>query len=120
MAPKAAPESSERVNLENANAGASFSLRQGNGAESHDCCCINIYINNNVQGVNNSALCDSEVNMRDPGVHLFFGDVKLGKRSQRAARKKKSKGSTSSSHNLGPLFAFIISVLLLLSISSVV
>lgn len=32
--------------------------------------CINIYVNNNVQGVNNSILLGSKVTMRDPGVHL--------------------------------------------------
>ncbi|GMN50421.1 hypothetical protein TIFTF001_019584 [Ficus carica] len=120
MAPEVIPESSERINLEGRNTGASFSLSRGNGAGSHDCCCINIYINNNVQGANNSVLCESEVKMRDPGVHLFFGDIKLGKRSLVKKRKKKNKkGSTSSAYNLGSVFGFVISILLLLSLVNV-
>lgn len=119
MAPEAGLESSERINLEGENAGASFSLHRGNGSESHDCCCINIYINNNVQGANNSVLYGSEVQMRDPGVHLFFGDVKLGKRAKRTNKKRKNKASTSNSR-VGSLFAIVISILLLLSLVGVV
>lgn len=120
MAPEVIPESSERIKLEGINAGASFSLHQGNGAAPHDCCCINIYINNNIQGANNSLLCESEVNMRDPGVHLFFGDIKMGKRSLGTKRKRKKNRSTSSAYNLGSLFAFVFSILLLLSLFHVV
>ena len=34
------------------------------------CCCINIYVNNNVQGVTNSVLFGSSVAMRDPGARV--------------------------------------------------
>ena len=120
MAPEAGHEFSESINLEGKNAGASFSLHRGNKAESHDCCCINIYINNNIQGVNSSVLYGSEVQMRDPGVHLFFGDVKLGKKSKRTNKKRENKVSASSTSNVGSLFAFVISILLLLSLVSLV
>ena len=42
----------------------------------HRCCscggrhCVNIYVNNNVQGVPNSALLGSKVVMRDPGARV--------------------------------------------------
>lgn len=48
---------------------------------SHECegklqnCCINIYVNSNIQGVNNSTLNGSEVKMGSPGVCFFFGDM---------------------------------------------
>ncbi|PON31494.1 Transmembrane protein [Trema orientale] len=120
MAPEASPESFERINLEGKNSGASFSLHRGDRSESHDCCCINIYINNNVQGANNSVLYGSEVQMRDPGVHLFFGDVKLGTKTKRTNKKRKNKRSTTSTTNVGSLFAFVISILLLLSLFSLI
>ena len=42
----------------------------------HRCCscggrhCVNIYVNNNVQGVTNSVLLGSKVVMRDPGARV--------------------------------------------------
>ncbi|XP_062077537.1 uncharacterized protein LOC133782053 [Humulus lupulus] len=115
------PEFSERINLEGKNTGARFSLSRGDGSESHECCCINIYINSNIQGATNSLLSDSKVEMRDPGVHLFFDGVKLGKKSKRANNKRKVQGSTSStSYNVVPLFAFIVSILLLFSMVRII
>lgn len=116
-------QDSERINLEGKNTGATFLLRRGTGGESHDCCCINIYINNNIQGANNSILHGSEMKMRDPGVCIFFGDVKLGKRSLRSNRKtKKNKASKPSSAKLESfvmlLFVFT-SILLLVSLLSI-
>ncbi|KAJ0113265.1 hypothetical protein Patl1_01687 [Pistacia atlantica] len=66
-----------RVNLEGTNIGAAMFARRGTTAEPQDCCRIKIYVNNNVQGVNNSVLLGSEVKMRDPGVCLYFGDIKF-------------------------------------------
>ncbi|PON44389.1 Transmembrane protein [Parasponia andersonii] len=120
MAPESSPESFERINLQGKNSGASFSLHRGDGSDSHDCCCINIYINNNVEGATNSVLYESEVQMRDPGVHLFFGDVKLGTKSKRTNKKRKNKTSRSSTTNVGSLFAFVISILFLLSLFSII
>ncbi|PQQ17548.1 uncharacterized protein Pyn_26199 [Prunus yedoensis var. nudiflora] len=81
----------ERINLEGKSTGAAFFIRPGTGAETHSghCCCINIYINSNVQGANNSFLDGSCVKMKDPGVHLFFGDVKLGKSFRRNKMKER-------------------------------
>ncbi|KAG6662850.1 hypothetical protein CIPAW_03G271500 [Carya illinoinensis] len=83
MAPEAMHSSFEHVNLKGRNIGAAMFMPNGDTrGESHDCCCINIYINNNIQGVNNSILHGSEVKLRDPGVSLFFGDVKLDRGSK--------------------------------------
>lgn len=111
----------EHINLEGKNTGAAFVIRPGSEAESHThhCCCINIYINNNVQGANNSLLHGSFVKMRDPGVHLFFRDIKLGKSLRINKRRRKKKESPSSSEpGTFPivLFAIFIPFLLLLSI----
>ena len=127
MEPNADHDFFERINLEGKNTGASFSIRPGIGAEPHssDCCCINIYINNNVQGANSSVLHGSCVKMKDPGVYLFFGDVKFGKsfllRTNRVKRKrkKKRKETLSGSKQLGfwPTFLFVfIPFLYLLSL----
>ncbi|KAJ0051687.1 hypothetical protein Pint_01648 [Pistacia integerrima] len=80
MPPERCYGSFSRVNLEGTNIGAAMFARRGTTAESQDCCCINIYVNNNVQGVNNSVLLGSEVRMRDPGVCLYFGDIKFDRR----------------------------------------
>ncbi|KAM7262556.1 hypothetical protein ACFE04_000239 [Oxalis oulophora] len=76
----------EHVNMKGRNVGASMYIRQRSGVCSaerlpndQECCCINIYVNNNIQGVNNSILFGSQVRMRDPGVSLYFGDMKLHK-----------------------------------------
>ncbi|KAL0907574.1 hypothetical protein M5K25_021991 [Dendrobium thyrsiflorum] len=37
------------------------------------CCCINIHISNNVEGVTNSVLLGSKVLMRDSGLKKFVG-----------------------------------------------
>ncbi|KAL5059778.1 hypothetical protein RYX36_031382, partial [Vicia faba] len=63
----------EYINMDAKNVGATMRVHhRSTKGESKDCCCINIYVNNNVQGVTNSVLHDSEVRMRDPGVRLYF------------------------------------------------
>ncbi|KAK7284165.1 hypothetical protein RJT34_18906 [Clitoria ternatea] len=70
----------EYINLDGKNVGATMHLQHRNTKEEpKDCCCINIYVNNNVQGVSNSVLHDSEVKMRDPGVGLYFENLKVQK-----------------------------------------
>lgn len=80
----------KHVKLEGRNVGASMIARRGGcSGESHDCCCINIYTSNNIQGVSNSILVGSKVKMGDPGVSFSMKDVKFhkGKRGD-----KKIKG----------------------------
>ncbi|KAE9591002.1 hypothetical protein Lalb_Chr20g0113551 [Lupinus albus] len=68
----------EYINLEGKNVGATMHLhhRSTKCGPKRECCCIKIYVNNNVEGVSNSVLHDSEVKMRDPGIslylHIFF------------------------------------------------
>ncbi|KAG5043638.1 hypothetical protein JHK85_007936 [Glycine max] len=73
-------DSFEYINLEGENVGATMRVQhRSTKGESKDCCCINIYVNNNVQGVSNSVLHGSEVRMRDPGVSLYFENLKVDK-----------------------------------------
>ncbi|KZV49798.1 hypothetical protein F511_20378 [Dorcoceras hygrometricum] len=51
--------------------------RRDLGESSQESCTINIYINNDVQGFNNSILVDSEVKMGDLGVNLCLKDFKM-------------------------------------------
>lgn len=70
----------EYINMDAKNVGATMKVHhRSTKGESKDCCCINIYVNNNVQGVTNSVLHDSEVRMRDPGVRLYFEDLMFDK-----------------------------------------
>ncbi|KAE9585520.1 hypothetical protein Lalb_Chr25g0289821 [Lupinus albus] len=85
MDPKAKHGSLEYINLEGKNVGATMHLhhRSTKCKPKKDCCCVNIYVNNNVQGISNSVLHDSEVKMRNPGVRLYFEDFKVGKGNSR-------------------------------------
>ena len=78
--------SSEYIKLDGNNVGASMRLNQRSikGEPPKDCCCINVYVNNNVQGVSNSVMDGSKIEMRDPGVSLHFEDFKFAKRSLRS------------------------------------
>ncbi|KAJ7977165.1 Transmembrane protein [Quillaja saponaria] len=90
MNPKHQNDCFESISLEGKNTGARMRFHQSNtqgDPEDDHCCCINIYVNNNVQGVCNSVLDGSEVKMRDPGVCLYFGDLKLGRRPIRTNYK---------------------------------
>ncbi|GAV77388.1 hypothetical protein CFOL_v3_20859 [Cephalotus follicularis] len=77
MAPESCHGHFKRVNLEGSNVGAAMHIRRGVTGEKQDCCSINIYVNNNIQGVNISCLLGSEVKLRNPGVCLYFGEVEL-------------------------------------------
>ncbi|CAN4093439.1 unnamed protein product [Withania somnifera] len=95
------------VKLEGRNVGASMIARRGaSSIESHDCCCINIYISNNIQGVNNSILIGSKVKMGDPGVSFSMKDVKVH-------RGKRGKGTVLRFFSM-LLFA-LVAVLFLMS-----
>lgn len=113
----------QRVNLEGRNVGATLSVRRngntGGGesqSESERSCCINIYVNNNTQGVNNSILVGSDVRLRDPGVRFYFhGDVKLDSKRWPASIHLVSSKPESF---LIVLLLFIVSILSLLMLWS--
>lgn len=67
------------INLEGRINGAMMNARHSSSGKLSDSCEINVYINNSVQGVCNSILVGSEVNMRDPGVWLSLKRTKPGK-----------------------------------------
>ncbi|GLJ54499.1 hypothetical protein SUGI_1170530 [Cryptomeria japonica] len=55
---------------------------------------VHIYINNNVQGVNNSILYNSSCTLRDPGVHMDFSHTK-------SSTVESSKGGESEGEKMG-------------------
>lgn len=99
----------------------------GTAAVAGDCCCINIYVNNNIQGVTNSILFGSKVVMRDPGVRLQFSEDsrRKGKTSSFGLRDKMKISSSIKLEvwillSLLPVFVFsIISKLILQRVSGV-
>ncbi|KAF7152966.1 hypothetical protein RHSIM_Rhsim01G0260000 [Rhododendron simsii] len=108
-------QSFERINLGGKNVGAAMTVRRGCCGKSANSCNINIYINNNVQGVNNSLLLGSEVRMGDPGVCLSMRGVETVKGFAEANKKRKG-------FRLGFIGMFslvVVSVLLLLSLLEV-
>ncbi|CAI9260633.1 unnamed protein product [Lactuca saligna] len=69
-------------NLEGTNVGALMIIHRGGGSgllsgEVNDSCGVNIYVNNNIQGLNNSIMIGSRLHMGDPGVWLTLKDSKL-------------------------------------------
>ncbi|XP_054796653.1 uncharacterized protein LOC129302012 [Prosopis cineraria] len=104
--------SDEYINLDGNNVGASMRVYQRSfKGEPKDCCCINIYINSNVQGVSNSVLHGSQVKMTEPGIRLYFDDLKVD-------------GRTNITNNISRpgswlylllLFAFLVFLFLLVS-----
>lgn len=105
-----------RVRLEEAGFGAAMSVRRGHSCESQDSCCVNIYINSNVQGVSNSILVGSEVRMGDPGVSLYFGDIKLANADKTRRRNQRIKWSFGPGGFVVSLLVFALLLLLLLLI----
>ncbi|KAK4366151.1 hypothetical protein RND71_014031 [Anisodus tanguticus] len=110
------PESRfEHVKLEGRNVGASMIARHGGcSGESHECCCINIYISNNIQGVNNSILVGSKVKLGDPGVSFSMKDVKFHRGFRQGKRgAKKIKGTHLQFFSM--LLVAFVAVLFLMS-----
>lgn len=93
----------ERVRLGGRNIGASMSVSHGSEGKLPNCCCINIYVNSNIQGVNNSTLNESEVRMESPGVQFFIGDT-----------DKKSHQNYRSVHQLCQWSVMLLVLLILL------
>ncbi|CAK9133429.1 unnamed protein product [Ilex paraguariensis] len=83
----------EHLKLEGENVGAAMIVRHhGTSDVSPDGCSINIYVNNNIQGVNNSILVGSELKMGEPGVCLSLKDLKLHRGFSGAKRSKSELG----------------------------
>ncbi|OMP12665.1 hypothetical protein COLO4_02903 [Corchorus olitorius] len=107
-----------RVNLEGSNAGATMFIRRGMAGEAEGCCCINIYTNSNVQGTNSSVLLGSNIKLKNPGVHLYFGDLKFGQEEfPGSIRRRRTRSATLEFG--GSMFMFVfIPVILFLLLSS--
>ncbi|KAI5599949.1 hypothetical protein BDE02_02G229800 [Populus trichocarpa] len=115
MAPESSHASFDRVNLKGRNVGATMFIRHGVHDEPQDSYSINIFVNNNVQGVNNSILLESEVSMRDPGVSIFLEDMKLKSKKKRRNEDDASGSSKLGSLGMAMLAAFILLLLFLFS-----
>lgn len=95
-------------NLEGTNVGASMIIHRGGSGllsgEMNDSCGVNIYVNNNIQGLNNSIMIGSRLYMRDPGVWLTLKDSKL--------ERWFSKKTDTSCFSVG-LYVLLVLVILL-------
>lgn len=107
MPPQISRGSFENVRLGGRHVGASM-IAGGDSGESSGSCSINIYINNDIQGINNSVLIGSEVKMGDPGVSLCVEELKMD-RGFRMVIKKKERDSAATCLML--LLAFVILVI---------
>lgn len=94
MTPHMSRESFENVRLAGRHVGASMITTGGGSGESSGCCSINIYINNDVQGINNSVLVGSDVKMGDPGVSLSLTDVKMDRGYRLVSMRKERDFAT--------------------------
>lgn len=120
MSPQGSNSSFHGVDLRGKNSGATMSIRASSARKFDNNCSINIYINNNVQGVNNSILVGSKVKLRDPGVRLRLGDLRLeieslGTKNNRGRNKDKSRSSLSFCGMVSCLCFILILFLLVLT-----
>ncbi|KAF8007222.1 hypothetical protein BT93_K1275 [Corymbia citriodora subsp. variegata] len=104
----------DHVKLEEMGFGAAMFVCCGCAGESQDSSCINIYINSNLQGVSNSILVGSEVRMGDPGVSLYFGDVKLANAHKKRKRNQRIKWRFGLGSFVVSLLVFALLLLLLI------
>ncbi|KAK8631066.1 hypothetical protein V6N13_079830 [Hibiscus sabdariffa] len=104
-----------RINLEGSNVGATTFIRRGGspGEPPEGCWCINIYTNSNVQGTNSCVLLGSNIRIKNSGVHLYFGDLKLGEESCSAPRSI-SRMATGGTAELGSIVMLVLVPLFLL------
>ncbi|KAE8703995.1 hypothetical protein F3Y22_tig00110462pilonHSYRG00486 [Hibiscus syriacus] len=109
--------SSDRINIDGTNAGATMFVRRGTSNKPEGFCCINIYANSNVQGTNSSVLLGSNIKMKNPGVRLYFGDLKFGDGSSiPGSSTGRPAGSTI---DFGSIFLFVfVPVILTMLLSS--
>ncbi|KAI3772941.1 hypothetical protein L6452_04137 [Arctium lappa] len=68
------PNMIRNPNLEGTNMGATMIIHCGSNDSGGG---VNIYVNNNIQGLNNSIMIGSRLHMGDPGVWFTFKDSKL-------------------------------------------
>lgn len=117
MSPQGSNGSFHGVHLRGKNTGAIMSNRASSARKFGNNCNVNIYVNNNVQGVNNSILVGSKVKLRDPGVRLRLGALRLeieslGTKNNRRRNKDKS-GSSLSFCGMVSCLCFILILFLL-------
>lgn len=115
MSKRGGNRSFERVNLGGKNVGATMTVQCSSCGKSRNSSNINIYINNNVQGVNNSILLGSEVRMGDPGVCLSTRGVEMGTGFVESNKKRRVFGLGF----LGMFPVVVIAIFLLLSVLEV-
>lgn len=108
--PRISRGSFENIRLSGRNMGASMVVDGGGSSESAGSCSINIYINNDVQGINNSVLIGSEVKMGDPGVRVWLDEVKMD-RGFRMVNKNKGLDSAAFWVLLVAFLVLIVSIL---------
>ncbi|GAA0159959.1 hypothetical protein LIER_38953 [Lithospermum erythrorhizon] len=113
MAPERRHAPLQEVKLEGRNHGATMANRRVCAGESHDCCTVNIYVSNNIQGVNNSIMFGSEVRMGDPGVSLVLKDLGFDTEHQKSIKKSFCGSLITYSLALAFLFAMFFLLLLL-------
>ncbi|KAK9055682.1 hypothetical protein SSX86_026767 [Deinandra increscens subsp. villosa] len=105
------PNSIRNPNLDGTNVGATMIIHRGgsrfSSGEVNESCGVNIYVNNNVQGLNNSIMIGSRLYMGDPGVWLTLKDLKLDKWFT-----KKNNGNAGSSLSLGFHMLLILVIVL--------
>ncbi|XWS36504.1 hypothetical protein CRYUN_Cryun20dG0090400 [Craigia yunnanensis] len=101
------------INLEGSNDGTTMFIRRGMSGEPEGCCCINIYTNSNVQGTNSSVLLWSNIKIKNPGIHLYFGDLKLGEGSATPRSITRRRGGATLEFGSMFLFVFIPVILFL-------
>lgn len=108
--PRISRGSFENIRFSGRNIGASMAVDGGGSGESAGSCSINIYINNDVQGINNCVLIGSEVKMGDPGVRVWLDEVKMD-RGFRMVNKNKVLDSAAFWVLLVAFLVLIVSIL---------
>ncbi|GMI69267.1 hypothetical protein HRI_000596000 [Hibiscus trionum] len=106
-----------RINIDGTNSGATMFTRRSMSDKPEGCCCINIYTNSNVQGANGSVLVGSKIKMKNPGVHLYFGDLKFG--GGYSISRSSTRRTAGAPLDFGSIFLFVfVPVILTMLLSS--